>query len=58
MNDMLDKMDGYTYEWKENEFISLSFTNNCLIKYQQLRGELLHLHQIIVSKAYYRDDID
>lgn len=55
---MLDKMDGYSYEWKENDFLSLSFTNNGLIKYEQLGGELLHLHQIITTSAYYWDEFE
>ena len=55
---MLDKMEGYEYEWKENDFLSLSFTNSGLIKYERLGGELLHCHQIIVSSAYYWDDIE
>ena len=58
MSDMLDKMEGYEYEWKENDFLSLSFTNSGLIKYERLGGELLHCHQIIVSSAYYWDEIE
>ena len=58
MSEKLDKMPGYSYEWKENDFLRISFVNSGLINYEKLGGELLHLHQIIVSSAYYWDDID
>lgn len=53
MTALLNKM-GYEYEWLKNDFLRLKFTNSGMMNY---KGELLHLHQIIVSSGYYWDEI-